>query len=117
MQEINSLLNTRLPIAAGQSDENMQTVVNYGLPDFSGLNAASPADRAILALLITRKIQGFEPRLRDVAVLLEPHPKARGVLVGRLRAKLQTEWISQPISFPLSLGTFGAEIANPDYAG
>lgn len=117
MRELRSLLNTRLAVAAGRSDESTQTVVNYGLPDFSGLNTSSPGDRAMLALLIARKIEGFEPRLREVRVILEPHPEARGVLVGQLRAKLQTEWMSEPVSFPLALGASGAEIANPDYAG
>ncbi len=116
MRELSNLLNTRLPVAAGHGDESTQTVINYGLPDFSGLNTSSPGDRAMLELLIARKIEGFEPRLRDVRVALEPHPEARGILVGYFQGRLRTEWVSEAVSFPLSLGTFGAEIAPPDHA-
>jgi predicted component of type VI protein secretion system len=35
MRELQSLLNTRLPISADPGDEGSQSVVNYGLPDFS----------------------------------------------------------------------------------
>lgn len=110
MRELESLLNTRLPVAAGISDESSQSVVNYGLPDFSTLNAASPGDRALLARLIERKIAAFEPRLRDVRVVLEPHPTSRRTLVGTMTGTLQLAAISEPVCFPVTLAESGVAI-------
>jgi type VI secretion system lysozyme-like protein len=107
VRELRCLLNTRLPFPAGSSDESSQTVMNYGLPDFSHLNAASPGDREILARLIERKITAFEPRLRQVRISLEPHPVERGAVTGSMRALLQTESISEPVEFLLARGRSG----------
>jgi type VI secretion system protein ImpF len=112
IRELRCLLNTRLPVAAGLSDESSQTTINYGLPDFSHLNSASPADRELLARLIERKIAAFEPRLKQVRVSLEPHPVNRGAVTGNLRAVLQLESISEPVSFPLAVAGSGALIVD-----
>ncbi|MDQ1469818.1 MAG: type secretion system protein ImpF [Bryobacterales bacterium] len=116
MRELRCLLNTRLPFAAGFSDESSQTVVNYGLPDFSHLNSASPADREILARLIERKITAFEPRLRQVRISLEPHPVERGAVTGSMRALLQTESISEPVEFLLARGKSGGVLVGTTVA-
>jgi type VI secretion system protein ImpF len=107
VRELRSLLNTRLPVAAGMSDESSQTVLNYGLPDFSHLNASSPSDRELLARLIERKITAFEPRLKQVYISLEPHPTQRGSVVGTMSASMQTESFREPVSFLLAGGTSG----------
>lgn len=119
------MLNTRVPLAVGRSDESSQTVVNYGLPDFSMLNAASPAHRAELAALIEAKITAFEPRLRQVRVTLEPDPANGRNLAGTMQAILNVASLSEPVSFPILLGNSGIlleETANQavqqsDYAG
>jgi type VI secretion system protein ImpF len=117
MRELQSLLNTRLPISADPGDEGSQSVVNYGLPDFSTLNAASPGDRTMLARLMERKIAAFEPRLQQVRVLLEMDPTSRRKLVGTLRGILLLGSISEPVSFPVSLGDSGVAIQRPGDAG
>ena len=117
MRELQSLLNTRLPVAVGFSDESTQSVVNYGLPDFSALNAASPGDRTLLARLIERKIAAFEPRLRDVRVILEAHPTSRRALVGTMSGNLQLAAISEPVSFPVTLGISGITVQEASHAG
>ena len=117
MRELQSLLNTRLPSAAGLSDEGTQTVLNYGLPDFSMLNATSPADQTLLARLIERKITAFEPRLRDVRVELGPHPVNRRSMAGTMSGNLLLASISEPVSFPLSLGESGVVVNGASHAG
>jgi type VI secretion system protein ImpF len=117
MRELQSLLNTRLPFAAGLSDEGSQSVVNYGLPDFSTLNAANPGDRTLLARLIERKIAAFEPRLRDVHVTLEAHPTSRRTLVGTMNGNLQLAAISEPVCFPVTLAESGVAVQEAGHAG
>jgi type VI secretion system protein ImpF len=116
MRELQSLLNTRLPVSAGSGDEGSQSVVNYGLPDFSTLNAASPGDRTVLARLIERKITAFEPRLRQVRVVLEMHPSRRRTLIGTLHGTLLLGSIGEPVSFPIALGDSGVAIEGPGVA-
>ena len=69
-RDLENLLNTRSRCTAWLSEftELENSLVNYGLPDFtaSGLNAASDPD--ILVHAIYRAIELFEPRLTDVKV-------------------------------------------------
>jgi type VI secretion system lysozyme-like protein len=120
IRELQALLNTRLPVAVGRSDESTQTILNYGLPDFSLLNAASPADRRTLATLMEAKISAFEPRLRQVRVTLEPDPSNRCNLIGSMTGILQvislSEAVSFPIAFPLSMGSNGVVVQQSAYA-
>jgi type VI secretion system lysozyme-like protein len=116
LHEVKCLLNTRLPVAAGWSDESSQTVVNYGLPDFSLLSAANPVDCQKLAALLEIKIAAFEPRLRQVRVSFEPDPSNRSVLIGAMRGVLQVASVSEPISFGLSKGNAGFEVERADNA-
>jgi type VI secretion system protein ImpF len=116
LRELKSLLNTRLPVAAGWSDESSQTVVNYGLPDFSVLSAANPMDCEMLASLLETKITAFEPRLRQIRVTFEPDPSNRSNLIGTMRGVLEVASISEPISFCLSKGNAGVEVERADHA-
>ena len=118
MRELQALLNTRLPEGARQSDERSQTILNYGLPDFSQLNASSPADCEKLASLIETKIAAFEPRLGQVRVVLEPDPDPsnRSNLIGTMSGRLQIAAISEPVTFPVSMGNSGILVQEADYA-
>ena len=102
IHELRCLLNTRLPVGADRREDRRQTAVDYGLPDFSHLSG-SPSDRAQLASLVEKKIEAFEPRLRDVRVLLEPDPSSRRRLVGTVSGSLRVTTLTEPVSFPLML--------------
>ncbi len=116
LRELQCLLNTRLPAAVGRSDESSQTTVNYGLPDFSLLNAASPTDRDQLAALIEKKIAAFEPRLRQIRVTLAPDPSNPCTVLGTMQGLLQMASISEPVTFPVILGNSGVVIEYANYA-
>ena len=71
-RDLQDLLNTRwrsTPLPRGQ-DELAVSLVNYGLPDFSGADLASPKNRRDFCRVVQRVIESFEPRLRNVRVLL-----------------------------------------------
>lgn len=98
-REISRLLNTRCPVTVDRNG----SVIDYGVPDFGHINAASESDRNSLAATLARRLAAYEPRLHDVRLtvmrdLLDP----LGV-VGSIEGMLITEWLSEPVSFPLSI--------------
>jgi type VI secretion system lysozyme-like protein len=95
-REVARLLNTR-----SLAKDRNGSVLDYGLPDFSWMSAASGDDRRLLADTIARKIAAFEPRLTQVRVTLDRDPSDPRRLVGSINAILLTETLREPVSFPL----------------
>jgi type VI secretion system lysozyme-like protein len=106
-REIQNLLNTRLAPGRWEAISEPQTVIDYGIPDFSSLGASNPADRGMLAEVIKRKLAAFEPRLSQVRLEFRPHPTDQTSMVGAIEANLTIESLSQPVSFPLEISTHG----------
>jgi type VI secretion system protein ImpF len=106
-REIQNLLNTRLPPGRWEAISEPQTVIDYGLPDFSALSAASVSDRQVMAEVITRKLAAFEPRLSQVRLEFRPHPTDQTAMIGAIEANLSIGTLSQPVSFPLQISTQG----------
>lgn len=103
-QEINRLLNTRVaprraPVSSWEPHSKPQTVIDYGLPAFSALEAGNPADVAFLSAAIREKIAAFEPRLKSPVVELHPVPDNPSAIVGTLRGTLQLENVTYPVQF------------------
>lgn len=103
-QEINRLLNTRLaprraPDSPWEPHSRPQTVIDYGLPAFSALEAGNPADAAFLSTSIREKIAAFEPRLKNPVVELRPMPDNPSAMMGTLRGTLQLENVPYPVQF------------------
>lgn len=103
-REINHLLNTRVPPRRApespwEPHSKPQTVIDYGLPAFSTLEAGSPTDAAFLSAAIAEKIAAFEPRLKNPTVELHPEPDNPSAMVGVLRGTLQLENVSRPVRF------------------
>jgi type VI secretion system lysozyme-like protein len=105
--EIQNLLNTRLPPGQWEAISEPQTVIDYGIPDFSSLSAASDTDRRTMCEVIARKITAFEPRLSQVRLQLQPDPVNQVSLLGSVEANLIMQSLVQPVSFPLSISTEG----------
>jgi type VI secretion system protein ImpF len=76
LRDLEDLLNTRqtyrdLP---EQFTEVHKSIVAYGLPDVLSIASVSDSHRQAIARSIQNVIERFEPRLRDVhVVLLNPH--------------------------------------------
>ena len=102
--ELERLLNTRSTTTAARFATADLTVVNYGLPDTTAFSPWSNEDQQRLAILVTRAVTAFEPRLRDVtasvALILE-YPQA---LLVTLRATLLDEPVIMAVSKPLRNG-------------
>jgi type VI secretion system protein ImpF len=71
-RDLEDLLNTRrTPIDGCEDDELLRTsILNYGLPDLTAMNAMTPQQRQEIAQTLERIVSTFEPRLQDVRAVL-----------------------------------------------
>ncbi|TAN22314.1 MAG: type VI secretion system baseplate subunit TssE [Acidobacteria bacterium] len=113
LEGLAQLLNTRRP---GGVPEGW--VLDYGVPDFGGLSAASAPDREHYASALTAAIAAYEPRLLDARISLEPVAGDPQRLRGRLSGDLLLGSIREPVVFPLLLhAASGALQFGEDNAG
>src|SRR5262245_52016910 len=63
-RDLENLLNTRRRCRSSppQLEEVGRSVIEYGIPDFTGLNMTLPSERELTRLAIERAIRQFEPR-------------------------------------------------------
>ncbi len=101
-RELMRLLNTRRA-QSDVLDPAKATVLDYGIPDFSALSAASTTDRQYLTRILTTAIAAFEPRLLHARVELSATESDQrsvdGVITGQLRIGEELE----PVAFPVLL--------------
>ncbi|MGE0756112.1 MAG: type VI secretion system baseplate subunit TssE, partial [Pirellulaceae bacterium] len=71
-RDLENLLNTRWRCVAfpANLDEMDLSLVNYGIPDFTGVNMAAPSERERMRQIIERIVRKFEPRFKSVKVKL-----------------------------------------------
>lgn len=103
-REIGRLLDTRRPVPVDHVlKETDPTVLDYGVPDFLGINPESPTERRRLAAAIERVLAAFEPRLIDPQVTAEPHPQRRSALMLRLGGRIRVGAHMEDVWFPIEL--------------
>ena len=109
--ELVRLLNTRCPLPVPAKEEG-RVLLDYGIPDFSYMVAASPTDVERLALAVERAIAAFEPRLRYVHVVVKPGKNSQTMISGSITGIMAVGEVNEPVSFPLllSMKNGGAEI-------
>ena len=101
-RDISRLLNTRR--SSGMTlNPATATVLDYGIPSFSHLSAASVTDRRLLTETIRAAIAFFEPRAQDVVVELAPDPLHPASLTGHVHCKAKLHRFLEPVTFPLIL--------------
>jgi type VI secretion system protein ImpF len=101
-RDLEWLLNTRRnPHAAPDSmAELSQSLYNFGLPDFSTFSADAPKDRQKLVVEIERTVALFEPRLRNIrVVLIEGSGVGTRALRFQIEGSLQMDPSAEHISF------------------
>ena len=69
-RDLEQLLNTRWRVTAWPPDLNElnRSLVNYGIPDFAGVNMSSPTDREIFREMVEDALRMHEPRFLRVQV-------------------------------------------------
>lgn len=67
-REIARILNTRSPLEWEEFMKRPLSVIDFGLPDFSGWSVQDPRTLQRLSGAIERALDAFEPRIDDVRV-------------------------------------------------
>jgi type VI secretion system protein ImpF len=89
-------LAAKLPDDLRQADQSLLT---FGLPDFTSSSLNSGQDQALLRRTIEEAIERFEPRLTHVKVLLEPGREFDRAVRFRIDAMLRVEPDPEPVTF------------------
>jgi type VI secretion system protein ImpF len=101
-RDLEHLLNTRARALIVPSDlkELKQSLVNYGLSDFTSMPTGSARDREALARAILAVIRQHEPRFKKVDVKLLDNAEALDrTLRFRIEAMLHAEPAPEPVVF------------------
>jgi type VI secretion system protein ImpF len=113
-RDLEWLFNTRSYL--GEIDEKLEetpnSVVSFGLPDFTGISVRSHLELKRLREAIETAIKNYEPRFLDVKVTLEPIDNTDRILNFRIEAFLNIEPSPEPIVFDtiLELGSGDFEV-------
>ena len=102
LRDVENLLNTRCGITdvPGGCYELAQSVLTYGLPDFTSAGIGSEEERDHLRLAVRRVIERFEPRLADVRVTLRaPDDSHDRAIQLTIEAVLMVDPEPLPITF------------------
>ncbi|HSC80421.1 MAG TPA: type VI secretion system baseplate subunit TssE [Chitinolyticbacter sp.] len=105
-RDLEALLNTRVvefeelfeqhPLAA-------DSVINFGIPDLSGLSLLNPDDREQLRERVRRAIERHEPRLTRVRISLDVPDDGQRLLRFRVDAVLKVHPHRPPVTFDATL--------------
>lgn len=105
-RDLENLLNTRWRCVAWppELDEMELSLVNYGIPDFTGVNMGATTERERLRVIVERIVRKFEPRFKTVKVkLIDSADKFDRTLRFRIEALLHAEPAPEPVSFDSQL--------------
>ncbi|WP_319410082.1 type VI secretion system baseplate subunit TssE [uncultured Desulfosarcina sp.] len=101
VRDLENLLNSRrdITVLPAEFRELENSVVTYGLKDFTGENTDSQKVRQTIRKDVERTIARFEPRLKNVKVDLETGEKKERNLSFRISAMLVVDPIREPVTF------------------
>ena len=107
-RDLENLLNTRWRCVSWppELDELETSLVNYGIPDFTGKRFATAQERQTLRRILEQVIRRFEPRFERLAIdLLENKDPTDRRLNFRIDALLKAEPAPEPVVFDTRLET------------
>ena len=99
-RDLEWLLNTRCPVSLDKLDWDARSVLDYGIPDFGAAFTQNTEDWRRLSVFLEKTITAYEPRLRDVKVILRRARNPKEVMMG-LEARLVMDGVNEPVSFPM----------------
>ncbi len=107
-RDLEWLLNTRIwtPWNLESLEETRQSILNYGVPEFSRFSWTNADDARAIAGMVEEAIRTFEPRLlrRTVKTSLLPSTGISDFSLRiRIDAVLQVDPISEPVTFDTGL--------------
>lgn len=101
-RDLENLLNARWRCVPWPKDLDQlkQSLVSYGIPDFTGMSFSNPLSQREFCRIIEKTIEIFEPRLRGVTVSMrdKDDPQDR-TLRFQIEAVLPIGDVSEPVVF------------------
>jgi len=119
-RDLENLLNTRQRCGQWPAplEELEQSLVNYGIPDFTGVNMSVPSERERLRGIIQRVLEQFEPRFKSVRVKLLDNSEAFDrTLRFRIDGLLDVDPAPEPVVFDSQLEPTTATFEVKDQPG
>lgn len=101
--ELSRLFNTRTRLMPSQYGQSTGTVIDYGIPDFSALSPSRGEDLELMQAALVQAIAHFEPRLRNVTVVVSPEPGRGHAAWARIGGDVMIGLKQQRVSFDLAL--------------
>ncbi|MFT7639767.1 MAG: type VI secretion system protein ImpF [Pirellulaceae bacterium] len=104
-RDLENLLNTRWRVSAWPPtlEELERSVINYGIPDFSGSSLTSAADREEFRRILENAIRVHEPRFLKVRVTIDQDKAVERTLHFKIDAELRTHPNPEPVIFDSSV--------------
>jgi type VI secretion system protein ImpF len=101
VRDLENLLNTRRQILLPPAEytEVNNSLYLYGLQDFTSKNPDSPFVRQRLRQAIEQTLSRYEPRLKNVTVLVETSGKTSRELRFRITAMMSAGSMTEPVTF------------------
>lgn len=112
-RDLEALLNTRTWCHELPSDlpHLQKSLVNYGIPDFTGTNMSRPSERSSLREIIEEIILKYEPRFKTVRVtILEADDEYDRTLRFRIDGLLHAEPAPEPVVFDSQVDSVSASV-------
>jgi type VI secretion system lysozyme-like protein len=101
-REVGALLNTRIDRDVDAIEPAERTVLDYGIPDYSGMSSLSGTDRQAIARFAERAIRAFEPRLANPKVTVVEENIGSRTLEFRIVGVLSVNKVAAMHAFTLS---------------
>ena len=100
-RDLEDLFNTRWRCSSWPPnlDELSVSLVNYGIPDFTGADLGDPDRQKEFGRILKRVVENYEIRLRNVKVINESSFKRDRTLRFRIEADLLAEPAPEPVVF------------------
>lgn len=103
-KELQSLTLSRSRLSIEQFLKTARlTVLDWGLPDLTGLSAERSEDRDCCARVVVRAIEAFEPRLSKPTVEIAAFRQGRDICRFSLAAELRLGTIRERLIFNLGI--------------
>jgi type VI secretion system protein ImpF len=103
-RDLEWLLNTRRVLEVpGELPLLADSLLAYGLPDFSTMSVKNAGDQHDLTLALETTLRRFEPRLEDVVVSVANASVLERAFRFKIEARLRIDPVPEPISFDTTL--------------
>lgn len=102
MIELNRLSTTRSRLTFDEFVKNDLTVLDYGLPDFTGYSVQNDENRRAVKVAIVKAIENYEPRLKKINVSVFTTSTKKNVSFFVVEASLLLGKEYQRVSFTLN---------------